>query len=1045
MIQRKTNVIRGIFYLFVMLLGIMGKANAVSPVEGTPQSDYILLINPDAETCAWGHMIIPAIVNDLRAKYPEYEVRVEYMYGLGVNSIDGVEDFQEYLFAKYPVAPRYLMLFESDMYSIMHESVDRTWGPTLPTLLITREEFFGDVRYWLERQPVPEAERTYFKDVVAQRENLVVVQNPFDIAGTLKIMKTMLPQMKKLVLLTDGRYISAENRKMVEDEVRRNYPEWGEVEHLTQESYTTDEVIHKFIEMPSDETGVLYFTWFNNDLTADKDLILQTNAYRIFSLYVNGPVFTINDVGLRQSGMLGGSYTPFPEVLNTVYKATDEMIAGTIKNRNIYCPPALPTFNYMAMRNHDIALSAIPSNAYLYNRPLTFLERNKNLILGLAIVTFLSFILMRIVLLIQRRKMQDKEIKLLERYSDLFNHMPIAYRQEQLITNSAGQPVDVLITEVNPGYEKQLTPREEIIGRRGSVVNPDMYPGILNIYAALMEDKNKKISLAYYHQETDRYFSVISAHSSTPGFIDSFFVDTTELQRTQQLLQSVNNKLVMSLDVANITPWKWDVRKATIICDVNKPVELYTQGIRTEEQISIPQDHYFDRIFAEDKHIVNETMQKMWDGELDTARCEFRIYKSRSKHSYDWVEIRGAVETRDADGKPVSLIGTSLIVTDRKNIEDELRTAKDKAEESNRLKSAFLANMSHEIRTPLNAIVGFSNILAATEQEEDKQEYISIIENNNNLLLQLVSDILDLSKIEAGTMEFHYSDMDLNVAMGELREAAQDRAAKEVEVIFEKMLPDCFIRTEKARVTQVMTNILANAAKFTTEGSIRFGYEVKNENMLYFYVTDTGCGISRDQQEQIFGRFVKLNHFVQGTGLGLSLCQMIINRMDGEIGVESEEGKGTTFWFTIPYVPVNPDSPTDDNSPTEMKKDKLKVLIAEDNLSNFELFEAILRNDYNIIHAWNGKEALDLFQEHQPHIVLMDINMPKMNGYEATLRLRQISKDVPIIAVTAYGFSNDERQIRKNGFSGYSPKPLNPQTLKNQMVELLNPLQGVAL
>jgi CheY-like chemotaxis protein len=286
-------------------------------------------------------------------------------------------------------------------------------------------------------------------------------------------------------------------------------------------------------------------------------------------------------------------------------------------------------------------------------------------------------------------------------------------------------------------------------------------------------------------------------------------------------------------------------------------------------------------------------------------------------------------------------------------------------------------------------------------------------------------------------MEFNYSDTDLNVTMWELKELAQDRAAKGVEVIFEKMLPDCFIRTAKNRVTQVMTNILSNAVKFTSKGSIRFGYEVRNENMLYFYITDTGCGISKEQQKHIFGRFVKFNHFTQGTGLGLALCQMIINRLDGEIGVDSEEGKGSTFWFTIPYVPVNLESSVGTSS-SEIMEDKLKVLIAEDNLSNYELFEAILRNDYNIVHAWNGKEAVDLFKEHKPHIVLMDINMPEMNGYEATIRLRQMSQEIPIIAVTAYGFSTDERQIRKSGFNGYSPKPLNPQALKTQMVELLD-------
>lgn len=1029
------SLLRTIHLSIVLFISIIGNIYAIQPQQLPPQSDYILLVNPDAETCAWGHMIIPEIVKNLNNKYPQFEVRVEYMYGLGINTREGIEEFQNALFDKYPSPPRYLMLFESDMYAILHEVVDERWGKDIPTLLITREDFFGDIGYYLKRIPIPEQDKTYFESVVSTRDNLIVIRNPFDIHGTLNIMKKMLPDMNKLVFLSDGRYISAENRKKVDDEVRKNFPEWGEVEHLTQETYTTDEVIHKFIEMPPLNTGVLYFTWFNNDLTADKDLILQTNAYRIFSLYLNGPVFTINDVGLKQSGMLGGSYTPFPEVLETVFKATDEMIAGTVTKRNILCPSPIPTFNYLAMRTHGISLSDIPSNAYLYNRPLTFLERNKNLILGLAIIALLSFIIMRIFLLLKTRKMQDNEIKLLEKYSDLFNNMPIAYRQEQLILDEKGDPIDVIITGVNPGYENQLANKIDTIGKRGSFLNAEMFPEMKNIYKTLLQNKNRKISLSYYHKASNRHFSVILSNSSTPGYLDTFFVDTTELQQTQQLLQSVNSKLVMSLDVANITPWKWDIENEVILCDINKPIELHSTGIRSEEQISIAQKQYFNRILEEDRHIIQEEVNKVLNGKSNTGKCEFRIYKSQSKKSYDWVEVRGAVEHRDANGKITSIIGTSLIITDRKNIEEELRSAKDKAEESNRLKSAFLANMSHEIRTPLNAIVGFSNILATTDKSEDKQEYVNIIENNNNILLQLVSDILDLSKIEAGTMEFHYSDIDLNTILQDLVESTQERANRGVKVLFEKMIPNCFVRTEKTRLLQVLTNLLGNAAKFTSKGNIRYGYEIKKDK-LHFYVSDTGCGISKEQQEKIFGRFVKLNHFVQGTGLGLSLCQLIVHRLGGQISVESEEGSGTTFKFTLPYVPTQLGGTTNDTEEPG-KKDKLKVLIAEDNLSNFELFEAILRNDYQIIHAWNGKDAIDLFVEHQPHIVLMDINMPKMNGYEATVKLRQISADVPIIAVTAYGFSNDEKQIRSNGFNDYSPKPLNPQKLKNQMIQLL--------
>ena len=224
---------------------------------------------------------------------------------------------------------------------------------------------------------------------------------------------------------------------------------------------------------------------------------------------------------------------------------------------------------------------------------------------------------------------------------------------------------------------------------------------------------------------------------------------------------------------------------------------------------------------------------------------------------------------------------------------------REKAEEANRLKSAFLANMSHEIRTPLNAIVGFSTLLANEDALEERQEFARIIENNNQLLLQLINDILDLSKIEAGTLEFTYSDVDLNSLLTEIEQSCQLRNKyPEVQISFEERLPQCIIHTERNRLTQVITNLLNNSMKFTTRGSIRFGYRQEG-HMLRFYVQDTGCGIPADKVGSVFGRFVKLNNFQQGTGLGLSICKTIVEKLGGEIKVESEEGVGTLFWFTI--------------------------------------------------------------------------------------------------------------------------------------------------
>lgn len=231
-------------------------------------------------------------------------------------------------------------------------------------------------------------------------------------------------------------------------------------------------------------------------------------------------------------------------------------------------------------------------------------------------------------------------------------------------------------------------------------------------------------------------------------------------------------------------------------------------------------------------------------------------------------------------------------------VRQEIRE-REKAEEANRLKSAFLANMSHEIRTPLNAIIGFSTLLANEENLEERQEFIKIIENNNELLLQLINDILDLSKIEAGTLEFIYSDVDVNSLLTEIEQSSRIRNRHpEIQISFEERLPQCIIHTERNRLTQVINNLLTNSMKFTTLGSIRFGYRQEG-NKLRFYVKDTGCGIPADKIDSVFGRFVKLNNFQQGTGLGLSICKTIVEKLGGEIGVESKEGVGTLFWFTI--------------------------------------------------------------------------------------------------------------------------------------------------
>ena len=433
----------------------------------------------------------------------------------------------------------------------------------------------------------------------------------------------------------------------------------------------------------------------------------------------------------------------------------------------------------------------------------------------------------------------------------------------------------------------------------------------------------------------------------------------------------------------------------------------------------------YSYIHPNDAGYINSFFEEVKQGKAHHFRREVRV---KSGDGWKWICANITRNPQSVDPNKPEMICINYDITELK----DSQLKRERAEELDRLKSAFLANMSHEIRTPLNAIVGFSGLLAVTENMEDKEEYINIINSNNDLLLQLINDILDLAKIEAGTLEFVDSDVDVNQLFSDIEQSSRLKAQGGVQVCFVEKIPNCILRTDRNRVSQVITNFINNAIKFTTQGSILFGYRHRDDE-LYFYVKDTGCGIAKDKIGQVFTRFVKLNSFVQGTGLGLSICQMIIKRLGGDIGVESEQGKGSTFWFTLPYSilemqEVPHEKPKTENVQKSQSSKSATLLIAEDNESNYTSFQAMLK-DYNLIHAWNGEQAIDLFNKYQPDLILMDLKMPIVDGYEATRVIREKNQSIPIIAVTAFAFAEDEERVKQSGFSSYIAKPIKPDKL----------------
>ena len=1028
-----------LLFLFFYLLSVNWAFAQKDAIEG---KSYILCINSYTESSPWSSRLI-SNVTEFVQKDPGITIYVEHLNMLLVENDSILEESKRNIFDKYKGrSPRMLLLLGNSAL-LLRDEYRKVWGD-IPIVLCAQEDYLDSYEAYIHRQPSTPEERTPLSYLV-DPYNLVYLYADLYIPENSRMMKHMIPGMKELIFIGDGRKVNQDNSVLIEQELNTKYPDI-KYKFWSAENMTTNQLLDSLYFVDTKTTGVLFASWFYKYAFAGTSM-LATNSHKLIAA-TSVPIFSLSMVNIAsgKEGMLGG-YTYNQDRYDAALIQTISDVLKDKQARHIPCyipTDGAPVINYEILVRDGLSLSTCPANTRFLNKPPTFWEHYRYFILGtlFSILLITLLFLYRIRNLNALKKAQQNEIDAMATYKMLVNNMPILYMQEELVTDKNGNPIELIYRNVNSEFEKHFYRKEEVIGRKGSEIFPESMPEFLHFTKMALTEK-RAITFPYYFKAIDTFYDVVLKGTHQGNMIDIFCLNSTELHKAQQKLSATNSKLAMALDVANIVPWKWDLKSKTILCDINRPIELSTDEQEVEDsQLSVPDSQYFSKIFKEDRERVKQAYRDLIEGRAEKVKEEYRIVnvQKNNLHKVEWVEAQAAVEARDEDGKPLTLVGSSLVITNRKKMEQELTTAKELAEESNRLKSAFLANMSHEIRTPLNAIVGFSGILASTEEEEEKQEYVSIIENNNTLLLQLISDILDLSKIEAGTLELNYSNIELNELMRELERGFLLRVKTDaVKLEFVEPAGPCMAYTEKNRLSQLMINLVTNAIKFTEKGSIRFGYEMR-ENELYFYVTDTGCGIPKDKQQNIFGRFVKLNSFAQGTGLGLSICKTLMDHMGGRIGVESEEGKGSTFWFTLPYKPAVKEDKKQmpkDIQPVSIERNKLTILVAEDNASNYKLFESILKYDYHLIHAWDGMEAVEMFRKHNPQIVLMDINMPVMDGYEATREIRKYSAKIPIIAVTAFAYASDEQKVMESGFDGYMPKPINAKLLKAQLVDIM--------
>jgi PAS domain S-box-containing protein len=506
-----------------------------------------------------------------------------------------------------------------------------------------------------------------------------------------------------------------------------------------------------------------------------------------------------------------------------------------------------------------------------------------------------------------------------------------------------------------------------------------------------------------------------------------------EIIESYKKIKATQKELSLALNAGKLSSWNYNIKEG-LFCKFDVHIEnIEKRSLQSIYESIHPDDRnkfmaLLEAVAHKQKLPENRIILKV----LENNATDYRY----SSFTYSAVE--------DEAGNIVVITFIQRDITEDIIYQQNLITAKNKAEEADKLKSTFLANMSHEIRTPLNAIVGFSELLTETDDAEEKFEYKQLIETNSEILLKLIGDILDLSKIEVGSIDINRQKLNLCQLCDELYRSFQQRI-KNPKVTLKLINPytKCVANFDKYRFMQIFTNFATNAIKYTPQGEIVMGYECM-PGQVRIYVKDSGIGIPEEKKNRIFSRFEKLDTFAQGTGLGLSICKAIADATGGEVGFKSKANIGSEFWYIgytdVEYVEKSEVADEDlNNKSTEhlsadspVKIKDLNILIAEDNDSNYLLIKKLLK-DNQLTRAITGVEAIEKIKAQTFDIVFMDMRMPVMNGLEATSLIREFNQTTPIIALTANAFDSDRENALAAGCNHFMTKPVK----KRELMDLL--------
>ncbi len=874
----------------------------------------------------------------------------------------------------------------------------------------------------------------YNSNWLDNRKNVTGITTAPDYKKTFELIQSIYPQMQGIVLDIDDNPLS----QLAVEEFKRQIKDIDIPDSIHIQIHNLDQSLG---------SSSMWSATFVNQYP--HIMPVWSSFYGSRARDTEVPFFCVNNKGLGQ-GFLGGYMSKSYDQAYGMASIGIQILQGKpIDEIAITAAPKELIFDWNQMKKSGIKESQLPEGSIIVNQ--SYFEKHGKLFVGLIVIGLLCIVGFTAGIIYLYKQAREKKKKAQFRLSGHRSRLKIVMSSIREGVISIDRNMNIFT--INPAALQWLKlPGDDTdyIGKNIlSVIDITQQQKHIQFSRLLKAVYTDNCSIpfesAHIHSKINKYSIPISGAISSiqqQGNLYGAVIIFNDV--SEELAQK--EFLALTLDAGDVCVWRFDYMSKTIIFDQTF-FTLY--GIEDNDTHSISLDTLMTYVHPDDRQQWMYVNHQLIAGEVNTLMLEIRV--DVNGKGYQWWELRYTCLHPYSEGGKPFIFGLVRNVQDFKQTLSDIEQARDKAQLSDRLKSAFLANMSHEIRTPLNAIVGFSNVLTSGEdfEPEERQIFIETIRNNCNLLLALISDVLDMAQIETGNMLFKEEVCDVNEFISQIVITQRVIIPEHLSIIRKIPEETVYIITDKLRLNQVITNLINNAVKFTEKGSVTVGYSMDNEEFLHFFVEDTGKGMPETDLIHIFERFFKKDDFKQGAGLGLSICKMIVDRFEGTINVTSKVGEGSRFTVTIPYRKAT--SLTEEkniftqsniyklynmNTATEdaTLNDKPTLLIAEDEESNYLLLKTILQKHCNLIRAKTGKEALEKFQENNTvDLIMLDIKMPEMTGIQALKEIRKISTTIPIIMQSAYVFDSDMEEARQAGATDFITKPINIKILKETL------------